>query len=1247
MNKFRLIIISLLLVPVIFLGWLTATEQGLNWAWRQAEFYLPLEVSINKLEGKLIGPLSIKGFEYQQDGVMVNAQQITIDWLATALLAANINISQLHIESLNIIISETGEAISEPDQPAEQAIKLPDVYMPWRLLLHDVEINDFNLVPNGQTIHLNRIKLDATTLFSRIRIKQLSIEADQYNIAVKGKLQPAHDYPHDLDINWQYALPDSETLKGKGKLAGSMQTTRLQQSLSGPLKLTLDTELNDVLEHLHWKARLDIRQFDLTKLNNDWPALSGSAKVNASGDLVTALLTGNMLGHYPELGKLHADFDLQRLSNNTIQINQLKLQAPEQNTWLNADGLWRPGERGGDVELSLNWQNLRWPAQGTPWFDSAQGSGTIAGNIDDYQITLDTDSPWPLTAPSLWHASATGNLSGMKVHKLRINALSGETIVSGKLDWSRQFNWQAEGKFSNIDPAARWRQWPGQLHGRLNGKGRVKNGQLIIETDVKQITGTLRGYPVSLQSRLAWRNDHLDITELNYRSGSSSIELSGRYGETHDLNWSLSSQQLAELYPETGGQLQAKGRITGTYDTPIVSASFYGNKLLYPGLEITAINGEISTEFFRWRELDIQLAAKGLTIYDTRLNSLDINTDQQLITSKIVTENISADIELNGRAESTGWHGQIEKANISSDYFDNWHLVRPVPVSLKEKYLLLENLCWHSNQQAGLCASFHQQETSWQSTIVMNKVPLKIFEHWLPEELKLEGTADATAKVEYQFPENLLAQLDITLPAGAVNYPMLSGEKDLREYQSGKLQLVLNKEGLKASTDISMKNGDNLATQLTLPGYKPLSTTDTEQPLQASISMQAKELRILEIIFPELYDVHGELKVDVTASGTLENPLVSGNARLVNGSMQIPGLGLNIKHITLSGHSFASREFNFKLDAQSGDGKLEIAGRTLFDRDAGWPTEITITGNDFEAAHIPEAKLTITPDLKLKIASRRINVEGSVHIPYANLQPKDITRAAKVSSDAIIVSDERITKEKWLIITSVRVTLGERVHFYGFGFEGRLGGSLLLEDEPGQLTRATGEINIPEGNYRAYGQRLEVENGRILYTGSPLTNPGLDIRAVRKVDNVTAGIHVKGTLNQLRLEIFSSPAMSQTDALAYLILGGPIENASNEDGAMLAKAALALGLSGGDTIARSLADQFGVDVMRIESSSQGDQASLVVGRYLSPKIYVSYGLGLIESINTITMRYQVSKKWQIKVESGEYHGADILYTIER
>ncbi len=1259
MKRLRLAILLLLLVPILFLGWLTFTENGLNWAYQQAELYLPAELNVDKLEGRLIGPVTIKGFEYQQEGTAISADKITADWLPTALLAANINISQLHIQSLKIVLPKTSEAEQAAAAKTKQEIKLPEISLPWRLLLKDAVVNGLSVSQNEQVYKLNKVTLNATTLFSKINIKQLSITADTFAIDIKGKLQPVSDYRHDLNLNWQLTLPSSEILKGEGKLAGSIQKTRVQQTLTGPLQLTLDAQLTDLLKQLNWTAKTTIRQFDISKLNTNWPALSGAANLNAEGNLSVATLTASMQGLYPELGELSADINVQRLANNTIQINHLQLLAPENNTQLNADGVWIPGndatkkDDGTDsnLKLALSWKNLRWPGNDTPWFNSANGSGTIEGSINRYQVTLDTDSPWPQAAPSSWHASGTGNLEGMEIQSLRIKALKGEANLKGQINWSPQVNWQATGNINNIDPAGLLPQWPGQLKGKLKSNGSMENGKLIIHADIDKVTGTLRGHSVSLQSKLAWRDDHLDISQLNYYSGKSQLQLDGLIGELLDLNWTVNSNDLAELYPLAKGQLQANGQLKGPFKTPLIKASMNGKSLSYQSYAMSSIEGDMAVDLLHWKQIDIQLAAQGLKINDSKLLSVKINTDKQALTMQAVSGKATANVELrrhdDGKADYKGWRGRIEKVDIQSEYYDNWQLDSSVALSIDETSLLLNNLCMHSSQQASACVSLKRENTNWLSSVNVNNFPLKLFERWMPPDLKLESVANGNAEIKIQSLDTLLAKVDITLPPGSLSYPMLSGEKDRREYNAGKMQLNLDEKGLSATSVFTMNNGDHLTGQLSLPGLKPLAGIDTEQPMKASAELNARDLRIIEALVPEISNLQGELKFRIAAAGTVNQPVLSGNASLVNGSMKIPGLGLNIEQVTFNSQSNASKTFNFLLNAQSGDGKLVVSGQTRLDRSAGWPTEINISGKDFEASRIPEARLTVSPDLQLKLEHRKIDIKGKVHIPYAKLQPKDITRAEHVSSDTIIIGGKQQVEEKWLINTSVRLTLGERVHFYGFGFEGRLGGSLLLEDEPGQLTRATGEITIPEGNYRAYGQRLEVENGRILYTGGPLTNPGLNIRAVRKVDDVTAGILVKGTLNQPQLEIFSSPTMGQTDALAYLLLGGPIENASNEDGEMMAKAALALGLSGGDSIARSLGDRFGLDDMRVESSNKGDQASLVVGRYLSPRIYVSYGVGLIERVDTLTLRYKIAKKWQLKVESGAYQGADILYTIER
>jgi translocation and assembly module TamB len=390
--------------------------------------------------------------------------------------------------------------------------------------------------------------------------------------------------------------------------------------------------------------------------------------------------------------------------------------------------------------------------------------------------------------------------------------------------------------------------------------------------------------------------------------------------------------------------------------------------------------------------------------------------------------------------------------------------------------------------------------------------------------------------------------------------------------------------------------------------------------------------------------MQGRLTLDVGADGTLAHPKLSGRAEILEAALLIPRLGLSIDEIKMTGASDNDGQFDFDIAASSGEGNLSIQGTSRLNATEGWPTTISIKGENFEISRIPEAAVTASPDLKVRLQHQSIDIQGDLLIPYAKLQPKNITTAARVSNDTVIVGGVEAPEAKWTVTTRVRLTLGDRVNFFGYGFEGRLGGRLLIEDQP---ARGTGSINILEGRYRAYGQRLDIEKGRLLFTGGPLTNPGLDLRAVRKTNNVTAGIKVKGRLKQPQLELFSNPAMGQTNTLSYLLLGRPVESASGEEGEMMAKAALALGLAGGDRLARSIGDQFGLDEMRVESSDGGDQASLVVGRYLSPRLYVSYGVGLVESLNSLKLRYQISERWQAEAVSGENQGADFLYSIER
>ena len=93
-------------------------------------------------------------------------------------------------------------------------------------------------------------------------------------------------------------------------------------------------------------------------------------------------------------------------------------------------------------------------------------------------------------------------------------------------------------------------------------------------------------------------------------------------------------------------------------------------------------------------------------------------------------------------------------------------------------------------------------------------------------------------------------------------------------------------------------------------------------------------------------------------------------------------------------------------------------------------------------------------------------------------------------------------------------------------------------------------------------------------------------------------------------------------------------------------ASSALLAQGGAIIAQQLGAKVGIDDVGIEQDLT-NSTSLVLGKYLSPRLYVSYGISLAESINTIKMRYTLGDRWTIKTEAGKERSADLVYTIEK
>lgn len=171
------------------------------------------------------------------------------------------------------------------------------------------------------------------------------------------------------------------------------------------------------------------------------------------------------------------------------------------------------------------------------------------------------------------------------------------------------------------------------------------------------------------------------------------------------------------------------------------------------------------------------------------------------------------------------------------------------------------------------------------------------------------------------------------------------------------------------------------------------------------------------------------------------------------------------------------------------------------------------------------------------------------------------------------------------LYAKVKVILGDDVQVETAAFKGQLKGSLLVEETPQLAPRGSGSIEVAAGNYRIYGEEIQIQRGQLLFSSSPLDNPGLDLRVARQSQNstangaISAGARIRGTLKKPQMTLFSEPKMPDADILAYLVLGRSPQGGGSES-ALLFKAANAMGLGGG-ALTQGLGDAFGLDSLQL------------------------------------------------------------------
>jgi translocation and assembly module TamB len=380
---------------------------------------------------------------------------------------------------------------------------------------------------------------------------------------------------------------------------------------------------------------------------------------------------------------------------------------------------------------------------------------------------------------------------------------------------------------------------------------------------------------------------------------------------------------------------------------------------------------------------------------------------------------------------------------------------------------------------------------------------------------------------------------------------------------------------------------------------------------------------------------------------------LSGTAEVTGGHVAVPAVGLVIDRVTGRATSFDGGTLQFTGSGYVEDSEVRLTGTTTLDPAAGWPTKLRLVGDDVPVARRPDATIFASPDFDVDIHLPRIAVTGTVRVPKAEISVEKLpAQAVTVSPDAIVHGRPEAESIRPLDVSAtVQVELGDAVHYSGSNLDTKLTGSLGLDYHSGRSPIASGNLRL-EGNYDAYGQMLDLERGELLFAGS-LTDPALDVLAVRRIGTrqanqtqTTVGIRLNGTLLAPEASLYSDPPMSDLNALSYLRFGRPLTSSDDTETATLESTALALGLQQALPAVQRVGESLGLDELTI-AANDIDAGALMAGKYLSPKVYMSYSYGLFNRLGGFLLRYQINPRLSLETRSGSEKSMDLLYSIEK
>lgn len=1225
---------------------LLTTQWGAQFVLARVGGLMAGRLSYASVQGSLSGHLHIHGLDYRTTARDTRIDDLDLNWSPPALFGGTLDIEHLHL---------TGMHVTTLQPSAGTSAGLPQLQLPLNLKVRDLSVQDVTVQrPGAAPLHINKIRLSGSADRRGIHFTYLDIDTPWIKVHMSGTVQPRGDYPLKVEAHWISAAPQIKAVTGALHVHGSLKSLYLSQHVAAPVDADITAHVTDVLGSPQWQGHVVIHDLDAPALGLKLPVSRLTADLTAGGGLHAFASQGRVTVAAPALPKPVTVHYAIAYNDQVLHIASVTATLPGVPTRLYLKGTVSRGQTY-TVDLSAGWDELVWPlaAAGPYTLTSAHGAAQLQGSLDDYRLSFQAPFDGRSLPPSQWQLRGHGGRHALNLSTVEVHTLDGLITAQGTLGWSPELRWDLHLKGGNLDPAVQWPSYPGKLRFTAATAGTYTARKTTVALQVPSAGGQLRGQPFSAGAALDYADKRLRIDHLKVTAGKDYVTASGTAGAQWDMSWTLKAPDLGTVMPKAKGVLDSSGRITGPLHRPKVDASIQARGLAYATYSLGRLDAKAALDMRPGRRSDISVAIDDLEAAGRHLDRADLHGTGTLDAHRVyVTARSGAallDVRLRGGYRDRQWTGTLSRLSLTHGRSGDWQLAQPVPITLAMDHAALQRLCW-VRDPAAVCVQAHWRKGGpWDAQLRARRIQLAWLGGLMASQTQLTGAMEVSLDAVYRDTLDLHGRVDVSGATAAVTLP--DQTRASLKIATGTLVTQTRDGVIVSRLAVVLGNGDGLHATVTVPvpPINPGTGPRAPIPLSGTITARWTRFDLLPHFMPTVSKPKGVLTAKLDLSGTLSQPRATGSVDIAQGAVDVPAYGLTLTQLKIHAASSDGQTFALSGSAVSGGGTAHFHANGTLPLGSG-PQDITLTltTERFQAVNMPEAQALLTADITVHVTRTTIDFTGNVFIPEAKLQPPDLSTSVKTSSDVVIVGGGATPRRAAGRALSgiIEIRFGDKVQFEGYGLKAKITGDIAVQEQPKGPILGYGSLNVT-GVFKAYGQNLTITQGRISYVGSPIDNPGVAIRAIRKINNdITVGITATGTVRQPRFTIFSEPAMDQTDALSYLLLGHPVNQASTQQGKELASAALSLGLTGGEFLAKKLGRMFGIEQVEVNTNPETGNPALILGTYLRPDLFVSYGFDIIQHLNILRMQYQISKQWALDAQSGLYTGADILYTIE-